>query len=144
MTLIKWDDPLFFSMSHKLTQHTTFTIQITVISLWSDKLKLKSLNLAAWHSWVAGLTAKWLMPVSCECEPHQKAPVVSLSKKLYSHCLVLVGSRNDLSWIYISQKNACFSIKLKLKKSKPIVFWFIFRITWTQGEKTKGYVLFYS
>jgi len=25
-----------------------------------------------------------------------KAPVVSLSKKLYSHCLVLVGSRNSL------------------------------------------------
>ena len=26
--------------------------------------------------------------------PHQKASVVSLSKKLYPYCLVLVGSRN--------------------------------------------------
>ena len=27
-------------------------------------------------------------------EPHQRPPVVSLSKKLYLYCLVLVGSRN--------------------------------------------------
>ena len=34
------------------------------------------------------------VPVSREFEPNQRLPVVSLSKKLYSNCLVLVGSRN--------------------------------------------------
>ena len=45
--------------------------------------------------WVARLTRDRWIPVSREFEPHQKLPpVVSLSKKMYPHCLVLVGSRN--------------------------------------------------
>ena len=42
-----------------------------------------------------------------------KAPVVSLSKKLYSNCLVLVGSRNGFERDFLSKKNACFTIELK-------------------------------
>jgi len=49
------------------------------------------------------------MPVSREFE----APVVSLSKKLYPHCLVLVGSRNGFERDLQKQKNACFTIELK-------------------------------
>ena len=41
--------------------------------------------------WVA--RDRWI-PVSREFEPHQRPPVVSLSKKRYCHCLVLVGSRH--------------------------------------------------
>ena len=51
---------------------------------------------------IARLTRDRWIPVSREFEPHQsppvgapsKPPVDSLSKKLYSNCLVLVGSRN--------------------------------------------------
>ena len=39
-----------------------------------------------------------------------KGPVVSLSKKLYSNCLVLVGSRNGFEPDVNKQKNACFTI----------------------------------
>ena len=35
------------------------------------------------------------------------APVVSLSKKLYSNCLVLVGSRNGFEHDLHKQKYAC-------------------------------------
>jgi len=38
--------------------------------------------------------------------------VVSLSKKPYPYCLVLVGSKTDLSAIYIWEI-ACFTLKLK-------------------------------
>ena len=62
---------------------------------------------------VARFTLNQGMSVTREFEPHQKAPVVSLSKKLYSHCLVLVGSRNGLDVIHISIKIACFTIELK-------------------------------
>ena len=39
--------------------------------------------------------------------------VVSLSKKLYSNCLVLVGSRNRFDRDLHKPKNACFTIELK-------------------------------
>ena len=42
-----------------------------------------------------------------------KAPAVSLSKKLYSHCLVLVGSRNGFKRDLHKQIIACFTIELK-------------------------------
>jgi len=43
-----------------------------------------------------------------------KAPVVSLSKKLfYSNCLVLVGSRNGSERDLHKQKITCFTIELK-------------------------------
>jgi len=51
---------------------------------------------------------RWI-PVSREFE----APVVSLSKKLYSHCIVLVGSRNGFERDLHKQIIACFTIKLK-------------------------------
>jgi len=41
-----------------------------------------------------------------------KGPVVSLSKKLYSNCLVLVGSRNGFERDLHKQKIASFTIKL--------------------------------
>ena len=41
-----------------------------------------------------------------------KVPVVSLSKKRYSHCLVLVGSRNGFELDLHKQKIACFTIEL--------------------------------
>ena len=63
--------------------------------------------------WVARLTRDRWIPVSREFEPPSKAPVVSLSKKLYSHCLVLVGSRNGLERDLQNQKSACFTIELK-------------------------------
>ena len=44
--------------------------------------------------WVARLTHDRWIPVSREFLAPSMAPVVSLSKKLYSYCLVLVGSRN--------------------------------------------------
>ena len=43
-----------------------------------------------------------------------KGPVVSLSKKLYSNCLVLVGSRNQLERDLHKPKIACFTITFKL------------------------------
>jgi len=39
--------------------------------------------------------------------------IVSLSKKLYSNCLVLVDSRNGFERDLLKQKNACFTIELK-------------------------------
>ena len=42
-----------------------------------------------------------------------KAPAVSLSKKLYSPCLVLVGSRNGFERDLHKQIIACFTIELK-------------------------------
>ena len=42
-----------------------------------------------------------------------KAPVVSLSKTFYSHCLVLVGSRNGFERDLHEKKCACFTIELK-------------------------------
>ena len=44
--------------------------------------------------WVERLTRDRWIPVSREFEPHQRPPSLSLSKKLYSNCLVLVGSKN--------------------------------------------------
>ena len=41
--------------------------------------------------WVARLTRNRWMHVRAS----SKAPIVSLSENLYSHCLVLVGSRNE-------------------------------------------------
>ena len=43
-----------------------------------------------------------------------KAPVVSLTKKLYYNCLVLVGSMNGLERNLHKQNIACFTIELKL------------------------------
>ena len=63
--------------------------------------------------WVTRLTRDQWIPVSREFESHQRPPVVSLSKKLYSHCLVLVGSRNGLERDLHKQIIACFKIKLK-------------------------------
>jgi len=40
------------------------------------------------------LTRNWWMLVSREFELLSKSPVVSLSKKLHPHCLVLDASRN--------------------------------------------------
>ena len=59
--------------------------------------------------WVGRLTRNRLMPVSPE--PHQRASVVSLSKKVYPYCLVLVGPRNgferdlDKQNVSVSQSN---------------------------------------
>ena len=44
-----------------------------------------------WGQLVARLTRNRWIPDSHEFEPHH---VVYLSKKLYPHCLVLVGPRN--------------------------------------------------
>jgi len=57
-------------------------------------------------SWSLDTCQSWLWAPS-------KAPVVSLSKKLYSNCLVLVGSRNRFERDLLKQKIACFTIKLK-------------------------------
>ena len=61
----------------------------------------------------ARLTRDRWMPVSREFEPYQRPPVVSLSKKLYSNCLVLVGSRNGFESDLHKQITACFTIELK-------------------------------
>ena len=63
--------------------------------------------------WIARLTRDRWIPVSREFEPHQRPPAVSLSKKLYSHCLVLVGSRNVFERDLHKQIIACFTIELK-------------------------------
>ena len=57
--------------------------------------------------WVARLTRDRWIPVSRE------TPVVSLSKKLYSHCLELAGSRNGFERDLHKQKIACFTNELK-------------------------------
>ena len=63
--------------------------------------------------WVARLTRdRWIL-VSREFEPHLRPPLFSLSKKLYSNCLILVGSRNGFERDLHKQKNACFTIELK-------------------------------
>ena len=53
--------------------------------------------------WVAHLTCDRWIPVSREFEPYQ-TPVVSLSRKLCSNCLVLVGSRNGFEHDLHKQK----------------------------------------
>ena len=58
--------------------------------------------------WVARLTRDRWIPVNRELKP-----VVSLSKKLYSNCLVLVGSTNGFERDLHQQKIACFTIELK-------------------------------
>ena len=63
--------------------------------------------------WVARLARDPWISVSREFEPHQKAPVVSLSKTLCSHCLVLVGSRNGFERDLHKKIIAFFTIELK-------------------------------
>ena len=63
--------------------------------------------------WVARLARDPWISVSREFEPHQKAPVVSLSKTFYSHSLLLVGSRNGFERDLHKQIIACFTIELK-------------------------------
>ena len=61
--------------------------------------------------WVARMTRdRWLL-ISREFESYQR--VVSFSKKLYSHCLVLVESRNGFERDLHKQIIACFTIELK-------------------------------
>jgi len=43
-----------------------------------------------------------------------------LSKKLYSHCLVLVGSRNGFELDLHKQISACFTVELKINWYKLI------------------------
>ena len=50
-------------------------------------------NLFPFLNWHSGLHV-WLVMWTSWVRAPSKAPVVSLSKKLYSYCLVLVGSRN--------------------------------------------------
>ena len=59
---------------------------------------------------VARLTRDRWIPVSREYEPHERPP---LSKKLYSNCLVLVGSRNGFERDLHKQNNSCFTNELK-------------------------------
>ena len=61
---------------------------------------------SASDSWSVDTCQLWVRAPS-------KAPVVSLSKKLYSNCLVLVGSRNGFEHDLHKQKYACFTIELK-------------------------------
>jgi len=49
-----------------------------------------------------------------------RSPVVSLSKKLYSHCLVLVGSRNGLKRDLHKHKNCLFHNRTKINWYKLI------------------------
>ena len=75
-----------------------FTLQCSCVYVMSFNVRE-----AAWRrgsvtdSWSVDTCQSWVRVPS-------KAPVVSLSKKLYSNCLVLVGSRNRFDLIYISQK----------------------------------------
>ena len=57
-------------------------------------------------SWSVDTCQTWVRAPS-------KAPAVSLSKTLYSHCLVLVGSRNRFERDLHKQIIACFTIELK-------------------------------
>ena len=68
--------------------------------------------------WVARLTLDRWIPASREFEPHQRPPVVSLSKKLYSHLLVLVGSRNGFERDLHKHKNCLFHKRTKINKYK--------------------------
>ena len=54
--------------------------------------------------WVARLARNQWMPVSREFEPHQRLPLFSRGKKLYSNSLVLVGSRNGFELDLHKQK----------------------------------------
>ena len=59
--------------------------------------------------WVARLTRNMEVVGSSPI----KCPVVSLSKKLYSNCLVLGGSRNIFERDLHKQTNACSTIELQ-------------------------------
>ena len=65
--------------------------------------------------WVAHLTHTWWMPVSCAFEHHQRPPVVSLRKKLYPCCIVLVGSRNGFERDFTIKLRALWKIDLNVK-----------------------------
>ena len=59
---------------------------------------------------------QWVARPTCNllgAQTPSKAAVVFLKKKRYPHCLVLFGSRTNVSVIYMyMKKKSCFSIKL--------------------------------
>ena len=68
--------------------------------------------------WVAHLTRDQWIPVSREFEPNQRPPLFPLSKKLYSNCLVLVGSRNGFERDLHKQKQCLFHNQTKINEYK--------------------------
>ena len=62
--------------------------------------------------WVARLTPNRCGYLSVVSSSPIKGPVVSLSKTLYSHCLVLVVSRNGFERDLHMQIIACFTTKI--------------------------------
>ena len=78
-----------------------------LLSSWHYPLYSASRYLlgSASDSWSVDTCQSWVRAPS-------KAPVVSFSKKLYSNCLVLVGSRNGFERDLHKQKIACFTIEL--------------------------------
>ena len=64
---------------------------------------------SASDSWSVDTCQSWR-----EFEPHQRPPVVSLSKKMYPHCLLLVGSRNGFQRDLHTHKNCLFHNRIKI------------------------------
>ena len=61
--------------------------------------------------WIARLTRDRWIPVSREFVSQQRPGL--LSKKLYSHCLVLVGSKLGFERDLHKHKSDCFTIESK-------------------------------
>ena len=110
-----------FRFRHALGYHSVISAvigsAIVISALQYNSTYLTSLSTNIKHIYELSVTYKFYhtiqskfnqwMPVSREFEPHQKASVVSLSKKLYPHCLVLVGSRNEFERNVHKQKKSC-------------------------------------
>jgi len=74
--------------------------------VYTIKRQTNNNKISASDSWSVDNCQSWVRAPS-------KASVVSLSKKLYSLCSVLVGSRNGFERELHKQSNACFTIEPK-------------------------------
>jgi len=71
-------------------------IKIAVNIQITHDIYCADIDVLDWLDW------QWLAHLTCLSlsEPPSKAPIVSLSKKLYLHCSVLVGSRNRFEPVF--------------------------------------------
>ena len=95
---------------HEIDLNVQTCIQTTaLISIWNKPIQKRNRRGAvgrASDSWSVDTCQSWV-------RAPWKAPVVSLSKKLYSHCLVLVGYSNGFEGDLHKQIIACFTLELK-------------------------------
>ena len=94
---------------------TIHMFRFTHVAMWYSKMYMYTTftNICIGVGWRSGLHAWLVMWMSLVRAP-SKAPVVSLSKKLYSYCLVLVGSRNQTKTCIHDERYTHYVVYVKL------------------------------